>query len=167
MTAPLPEPQPGASARPWRVLADLARSDCPVDWMQARLPDNAIPIGRDLPPLRQDALGWLSAPEVCIWFKPAIVWRTPSHPGCDDEWWSSLPGQYLDLRHYRWHLSHWLPLSSVNAHEALVAALTTLRAKFHRALVIGGTDAEFADAACEQADAALNLAAAREGRTDG
>ncbi len=39
------------------------------------------------------------------------------------------------------------------------AALTTLRAKFHRALVIGGTDAEFADAACEQADAALALAA--------
>ncbi len=47
----------------------------------------------------------------------------------------------------------------LDSHGALVAALTTLRAKFHRALVIGGTDPEFADAACEQADAALALAA--------
>ena len=45
------------------------------------------------------------------------------------------------------------------SHDALVAALTTLRAKFHRALVVGGTDPEFADVACEQADAALRLAA--------
>ncbi len=50
-------------------------------------------------------------------------------------------------------------LRAINSLDPLVAALTTLRAKFHRALVIGGTDPEFADVACEQADAALRLAA--------
>ncbi len=122
MTA-LPGPQAGASARPCPVLTDLARSDCPVAWMRARLPDNAIPTGQDLPPLREKAIGWLSDPGVCIWFIPAIVWRTPSSPGVDDEWWSGLPGHYLDLRRDRWHLSHWLPLSGVNSHDAILAAL--------------------------------------------
>lgn len=36
-------------------------------------------------------------------------------------------------------------VQAVNALDPLVAALTTLRAKFHCALVIGGTDPEFAE----------------------
>ncbi len=98
---PLPEPQAGASARPWRNV-------------DGEIFDRA---GNEI----------------------ARVWDKPV---------------YTEGR-----ANAALIIQAVNSFEALVAALTTLRAKFHRALVVGGTDPEFADVACEQADAALRLAA--------
>ena len=51
-----------------------------------------------------------------------------------------------------------VPVSADPVRAALVAALSDMRQRFHRALILGGTDPEFADAACVKADEALALA---------
>ena len=102
---------------PHKVLLTIERTMCRVDWMRDRLPAKAIPVADRLPPYNEEALGWLSTPSVSIYFAEAVVWRTRG-VGEDDEWWSGLPGSYLDLRRLRWNLSHWLPIAALRARSA-------------------------------------------------
>lgn len=90
------------------VVQAIGREDCPVSWMKAQLPAAAVSVLEALPAQRQRVLGWLSCPSVCIYFTPAVVWRTPGVK--EDDWWAGLPGRYIDLRRERWNLSHWMPL---------------------------------------------------------
>jgi hypothetical protein len=48
-----------------------------------------------------------------------------------------------------------LIVHAVNCHEALLAALKELRARFHRCCLHSGSDRDAADASCAAADAAI------------
>lgn len=65
-------------------------------------PKDAISVRKAMPPPHQHVLCWVSDRSVAIENMPIIGWNTYS-----DGWWSGLPGNYLDLRHLRWKVTHW------------------------------------------------------------
>jgi hypothetical protein len=89
-----------------------------ADWQKARLPADAIPIKRELPPNRQEVLGWVSDKSVAIYYHPLVVWRITEENG-HTAWWGGLPGNYLDLNRLRWKVTHWCPINTQGAsHES-------------------------------------------------
>jgi len=182
---PLPEPQAGASARPWQIADSFQERVAP--WMDAtfgamiagdkeerahRFLEEALELvqstgttageahqlvdyafGRPIGETRQEVGGvMVTLAALCL------AHRLDMHEAAETELarvWTKVE----QIRAKQAAKPKHSPLPERSAHDPLVTALTTLRAKFHRALVVGGTDPEFADVACEQADAALALAA--------
>ena len=93
------------------VVQPISREQCNVDRMRRRLPGDVIPVEERLPPMWVRVIGYLSDPRVSIYFAPAIIWRTPNHPGNPDDWWMGVPGKYTKLEpSLGWKLSHWMLL---------------------------------------------------------
>ncbi len=78
-------------------------------WQTNRRPSNAIPVQERLPPEYQEVWGWVCDQDVAIHAFPAVVWRT------GQQWWSGLPGTYIDLRRWKWTVTHWLPIKGEQA----------------------------------------------------
>lgn len=67
-----------------------------------RLPKDATSIRKEKPPQHEYVLGWVSDRSVAIHNFPLVIWRDGS-----DQWWGGVPGNYLDLAHHRWKVTHW------------------------------------------------------------
>ncbi|AWV18774.1 hypothetical protein A3862_27215 [Methylobacterium sp. XJLW] len=84
-------------------------------WMAERLPPEAISIADQMPPQHKEVLGFVSAPEVAIHHFPVVIWWSDRLASGEIRWWGGLPGSYLDLRRWKWKVTHWLPLANASA----------------------------------------------------
>lgn len=73
-------------------------------------PECAIPVAEKMPRPHTEVIGFIEAPNVAIHDFPAVIWN--SGTDINPQWWSGVPGSYINLAGAGWKVTHWMTIET-------------------------------------------------------